>query len=148
MSGRGKPAGRKRKAQTKLPENKETIVKKTPLKTYVLTKFHENWAKNKTAPPPGGNVFPPIMTIFKLVRDIYKIDTQNVTSTENDPLPLAAMFFYRSKLFSNSTVISRNVLTKLQEYWTKNVTSRRKLPPPPGGHVFSPVWTIFELVRT
>ncbi|KAH3888012.1 hypothetical protein DPMN_012033 [Dreissena polymorpha] len=28
----------------------------------------------KTAPPPRGHVFPPIMTIFELVRDIYKID--------------------------------------------------------------------------
>ncbi|KAH3873048.1 hypothetical protein DPMN_036273 [Dreissena polymorpha] len=27
--------------------------------------------KEKFAPPPGGNVFPPIITIFELVRDIY-----------------------------------------------------------------------------
>ncbi|KAH3708604.1 hypothetical protein DPMN_068059 [Dreissena polymorpha] len=65
----------------------------------LLTKFHEDWTINvasrvltrlsffnilftcfhnihieKTAPPPGGHVFLPIMTIFELVRDIYKID--------------------------------------------------------------------------
>ncbi|KAH3725731.1 hypothetical protein DPMN_051580 [Dreissena polymorpha] len=55
--------------------------------TNVLSKFHENWAKNvtssvfkcfhfihikKNAPPTGGHVFSPISTIFKLVRDIKK----------------------------------------------------------------------------
>ncbi|KAH3871434.1 hypothetical protein DPMN_034636, partial [Dreissena polymorpha] len=52
-----------------------------------MSKFYEDWAKNvssrlftcfhyihikKTAPPPGGHVFPLITTIFKLVRDIHK----------------------------------------------------------------------------
>ncbi|KAH3733934.1 hypothetical protein DPMN_040373 [Dreissena polymorpha] len=37
-----------------------------------------------------------------------------------------------------------HVLTKLHEDWTKNGTSR-KTAPPAGGHVFSPIWTIFEL---
>ncbi|KAH3821262.1 hypothetical protein DPMN_123025 [Dreissena polymorpha] len=44
--------------------------------TNVLTKFHENWAKNKTskknALPTGGHVFSPIWTIFELVRHINK----------------------------------------------------------------------------
>ncbi|KAH3727394.1 hypothetical protein DPMN_053328 [Dreissena polymorpha] len=55
------------------------------------------------------------------------------------------MLFYRSKPFSNSTVISKktHVLTKFHEHWTKTVTSRRKLP----RHVFSPICTIFELVQ-
>ncbi|KAH3749228.1 hypothetical protein DPMN_183721 [Dreissena polymorpha] len=30
--------------------------------------------KEKTAPPPGGHVFPLITTIFKLVRDIYIVN--------------------------------------------------------------------------
>ncbi|KAH3847904.1 hypothetical protein DPMN_090239 [Dreissena polymorpha] len=53
--------------------------------TNVLSKFHENWAKNvtstvltcfhyihieKNAPPTGGHVFSPISTIFELVGDI------------------------------------------------------------------------------
>ncbi|KAH3885856.1 hypothetical protein DPMN_009854 [Dreissena polymorpha] len=77
----------------------------------------------KTAPPPGGHVFPPIWTIFELNRHIQKT----------------------------------HVLTEFPEYWTKNVTSRvftcfhyihiEKSAPPQGRHVFSPIWTIFKLVR-
>ncbi|KAH3728916.1 hypothetical protein DPMN_054879 [Dreissena polymorpha] len=107
--------------------------------TNVLTKFHENWAENvtsrvftcfhyihieKNAPPTGGHVFSPIWTIFELVRDINKT----------------------------------NVLTNFHDNWAKIVTSRvftrktaprqpYKNAPPTGGHVFSPIWTIFELVR-
>ncbi|KAH3844774.1 hypothetical protein DPMN_087036 [Dreissena polymorpha] len=87
--------------------------------TNVLSKFHENWAKNvtstvftcfhyihtvkpefsggqKNAPPTGGHVFSPIPTIFKLGK-----------------LPL--------------NTIDKNA------------------PPPTDGHVFSPISTIFEL---
>ncbi|KAH3703826.1 hypothetical protein DPMN_078873 [Dreissena polymorpha] len=35
-----------------------------------------------------------------------------------------------------------NVLTKFHESWAKNKTAQ-----PTGGHVFSPIWTIFHLVR-
>ncbi|KAH3891929.1 hypothetical protein DPMN_016039 [Dreissena polymorpha] len=84
-------------------------------------------AKNVTSrendpPPPGGYAFLPILTIFKLNRHIQKA----------------------------------HVLTKFHEDWTKNVTSRvftcfhyihiEKTAPPPGGHVFSPILTIYELV--
>ncbi|KAH3712796.1 hypothetical protein DPMN_072554 [Dreissena polymorpha] len=37
-----------------------------------------------------------------------------------------------------------NDLTKFHENWAKNVTSRKNATPT-GGHVFSPIWTIFEL---
>ncbi|KAH3699169.1 hypothetical protein DPMN_074123 [Dreissena polymorpha] len=77
----------------------------------------------KTAPPPGGHVFPPIWTICEL----------------------------------NCHIQKTHVLTKFHEDWTKNVTSRvftcfhyihiEKTAPPPGGHVFSPILTIFKLVR-
>ncbi|KAH3896015.1 hypothetical protein DPMN_020186 [Dreissena polymorpha] len=53
--------------------------------------------------------------------------------------------------------VRRNVLTKFHENWEKNLTSRvftcfnyihiEKNAPPTGGHVFSPIWTIFELIR-
>ncbi|KAH3890286.1 hypothetical protein DPMN_014362 [Dreissena polymorpha] len=58
-------------------------------KTNVLTKFHEDWAKNvssrlfscfhnihieTTAPPSGGHVFQMITTIFKLCRTDGKTD--------------------------------------------------------------------------
>ncbi|KAH3768213.1 hypothetical protein DPMN_169425 [Dreissena polymorpha] len=88
---------------------------------------------------------------------------------EKNAPSLVAMFLKQQKPFSNSSkniigtnlqtkfhddrkinVTSRktHVLTKFHEDWTKNVTSRReKTAPPPGGHVFSPIWPIFELVR-
>ncbi|KAH3862210.1 hypothetical protein DPMN_025176 [Dreissena polymorpha] len=62
-----------------------------------LTKFLENWAKNvtsivltcfhyihieKNAPPTGGHVFSPIMTIFELVREINK--TNVLTNFHDD----------------------------------------------------------------
>ncbi|KAH3820838.1 hypothetical protein DPMN_122587 [Dreissena polymorpha] len=108
--------------------------------TNVLSKFHEHWAKNvtstvftcfhnihieKNAPPTGSHVFSPIPTIFKLVRDINKT----------------------------------NVLTNFHDDWAKIVTSRvftrenchyihiEKNAPPTGVHVFSPISTIYELVR-
>ncbi|KAH3884516.1 hypothetical protein DPMN_008497 [Dreissena polymorpha] len=99
--------------------------------TNVLTKFHENWAKNvtsrvftcfhyihieKNAPPTGGHVFAPIWIIFKLVRDINKT----------------------------------NVLTNFHDDWAKLVTSRvftRKTALPTGGHVFQWTGTTFELIQ-
>ncbi|KAH3849760.1 hypothetical protein DPMN_092164 [Dreissena polymorpha] len=88
-------------------------------KHHVLSKFHENWAKNVTStvekcPATGGHVFSPIPTIFKLVRDINKI----------------------------------NVLTTFHDDWAQIVTSRvftRKTAPPTGGHVFQWIKTTFEL---
>ncbi|KAH3894186.1 hypothetical protein DPMN_018343 [Dreissena polymorpha] len=139
MSGRGKPAGRKRKAQTKLPENQETRVNKTPPGGHVFLPIQTIFELNckKTAPPPGGHVFPPIMTIFELIRDIYKIDAKNVTSR------VFTSFFLLFKYKGNDSPHGghkTHVLTKFHEDWTKNKTA-----PPPGGHVFSPIGTIFEL---
>ncbi|KAH3736111.1 hypothetical protein DPMN_042673 [Dreissena polymorpha] len=97
--------------------------------TNVLTKFHENWAKNvpsrvltcfhyihveKNAPPTGDHVFFTIWTIFELVRKINKT----------------------------------NVLTNFDDDWAKIVTSRvftRKTAPPTDGHVFQRTGTTFEL---
>ncbi|KAH3845517.1 hypothetical protein DPMN_087798 [Dreissena polymorpha] len=57
----------------------------------------------------------------------------------------------------NSRIKETSVLTNFHKNWAKNVTSRvftcfhymhiEKNSPPTGGHVFSPIWTIFELVR-
>ncbi|KAH3884189.1 hypothetical protein DPMN_008162 [Dreissena polymorpha] len=107
--------------------------------TNVLSKFHENWVENvtstvftcfhyihieKNAPTTCSHVFSPIPTIFKLVRDINKT----------------------------------NVLTNFHDDWAKIVTSRvftrenchyihiEKNAPPTGGHVFSPISTIFDLI--
>ncbi|KAH3879664.1 hypothetical protein DPMN_003570 [Dreissena polymorpha] len=101
--------------------------------TNVLTKFHENRAKNVTSrvftcfhyvhnrekcpahwPPTGSHVFSPIWIIFILVRDINKT----------------------------------NVLTNFHDDWAKIVTSRvftRKTAPPIWGHVFQRTGTTFKL---
>ncbi|KAH3821709.1 hypothetical protein DPMN_123476 [Dreissena polymorpha] len=98
--------------------------------TNVLTKFHENWAKNvtsKNAPPTGGHVFSPIWTIFELVQHINEtivlINFHDdwatiVTSREKLPRPLAAIF----KL--DRDIIRTNLLTKFHEDRTINVASR------------------------
>ncbi|KAH3856299.1 hypothetical protein DPMN_098885 [Dreissena polymorpha] len=95
----------------------------------ILTKFHENWAKNvtsrvftcfhyihieKTDPPTGGHVFSQNWTISKIVRYINKT----------------------------------NVFTKFQDDGAKIVTSRvftRKTAPPTGGHFFQQTGITFEL---
>ncbi|KAH3809085.1 hypothetical protein DPMN_137448 [Dreissena polymorpha] len=124
--------------------------------TNVLTKFHENWAKNATfrestcfhyihlekmAPHTGGHVFSPIWTIFELDR----VFTSHVIQLTGTIFEL------------NSHIKETNVLTKIHVNWAKNVTSREftcfyyihieKNAPPTGGHVFSPIRTIFKLVR-
>ncbi|KAH3770051.1 hypothetical protein DPMN_171330 [Dreissena polymorpha] len=88
--------------------------------TNVLSKFHENWAKNVTSTknaPTGGHVFSPIPTIFKLVRDINK-----------------------TNVLTNFMMIGQKLENCHYIHIEKNA-------PPTGGHVFSPISTIFELVR-
>ncbi|KAH3862130.1 hypothetical protein DPMN_025093 [Dreissena polymorpha] len=74
-------------------------------------------------PPPGGHVFLLIRTIFEL----------------------------------NLRIQETNFCPNVMKIGPKNVTSRvftclhyihmEKTAPPPGSHVFSPIWTIFDLVR-
>ncbi|KAH3876384.1 hypothetical protein DPMN_000224 [Dreissena polymorpha] len=125
--------------------------------TNVLTKFHENWAKNvtsrKNAPPTGSHVFSPIWTIFELVRDINK--TNVLTNVNDDWAKIVTSRPNKENCPPGSH--ETNVLTKFHEHLAKNVTSRvftcfhyihiEKNAPPTGGHVFSPIWTIFELVQ-
>ncbi|KAH3842428.1 hypothetical protein DPMN_115924, partial [Dreissena polymorpha] len=136
--------------------------------TNVLTKFHENWAKNVTSrvekcPATGGHVFSPIWTIFELVLDIN--NTNVLTNFHDDWAKIVTSRVFTSHVIQltgtifklNSHIKETNVLTKFHENWAKNVTSSvficfhyihiEKNAPPTGGHVFSPTWTIFELVR-
>ncbi|KAH3791026.1 hypothetical protein DPMN_169236 [Dreissena polymorpha] len=63
----------------------------------------------------------------------------------------------RTILELNRHIQKTHVLAKFHEDWTKKVNSRvftcfhyihvEKTAPPPSGHVFSPIWTIFEVVR-
>ncbi|KAH3713565.1 hypothetical protein DPMN_073357 [Dreissena polymorpha] len=148
-------------------------------KINVLTKFHENWAKNvtsrvftcfyyihieKNAPPTGSHVFSPIWTIFELVRDINK--TNVLTNFHDDWAKIVTSRVFTSHVIQLTRIISKlnshnieetNALTKFQENWEKNVNFRvftcfhyihiEKNAQPTGGHVFSPIWTIFKLVR-
>ncbi|KAH3777702.1 hypothetical protein DPMN_179150 [Dreissena polymorpha] len=127
--------------------------------TNVLTKFHENWAKNVTS-----------RIIFKLVCDINKtnsltnfhddwakIVTSRVFTRKTAPLTGGHGFHQTETTFElNQHIIKANILTKFHDDWTKNVTSSvltcfhyihmEKNAPPTGSHVFSPIWTIFTLV--
>ncbi|KAH3733892.1 hypothetical protein DPMN_040331 [Dreissena polymorpha] len=122
----------------------------------------------KTVPPPGGHIFHWTETIFELNQHIIKtniltnfelgrgiIGTNVQTKFHEDRTINVA-----SKVFTRQIELRTNVQTKFHEDWTINVTPRvltsktalppggnRKLPRLPGGHVFSPIWTIFELVQ-
>ncbi|KAH3825936.1 hypothetical protein DPMN_127823 [Dreissena polymorpha] len=103
--------------------------------------------------------------IFQLVREINKTNAKNVTSIVFDhkvncPTPLAAIHVIQltGTIFElNSRIKETNVLPKFHEIRAENVTSRvftcfhyihiEKNDLPTGGNVFSPIWTIFNLVR-
>ncbi|KAH3814151.1 hypothetical protein DPMN_142643 [Dreissena polymorpha] len=120
----------------------------------ILTKFHEDRKINvasrvKNAPPHGSHVFQANIIIFKPIQDINETNiltkfhedwTINVASRVKNAPP------FGSHVFQANT----KLLTKFHEEWTINVASRVlaiKTPPPLGGHVFSLIWTIFELVQ-
>ncbi|KAH3749584.1 hypothetical protein DPMN_184085 [Dreissena polymorpha] len=108
-------------------------------KTNVLTKFHHDKATNVTSrvfPSPPANIrqsnnffFQNLVNKTNAFNKFHHDWAKNVTSRVHPP-------------GSHET----NVLTIFLENWAKNVTSRKNAPPT-GGHVFSPIWTIFELVR-
>ncbi|KAH3891501.1 hypothetical protein DPMN_015605 [Dreissena polymorpha] len=136
--------------------------------TNVLTKFHESWANNVTSrvekcPAHWRPCFSPIWTIFDLGRDINKTNVKTNFHDDGAKLktapPTGGHVFQRTgtTFGLNQHIIKANILTKFHENWTKNVTSRvftcfhyihiEKNAPPTGCHVFSPIWTIFELIR-
>ncbi|KAH3700305.1 hypothetical protein DPMN_075280 [Dreissena polymorpha] len=128
--------------------------------TNVLSKFHENWAKNvtsivftcfhyihikKNAPPIGGHVFSPIPTIFNFVQDINKTNPNRenchyIHIEKNAPPTGGHVFSPISTIFELIRDINKtNVLTNFHDDWAKILTSRvftRKTAPPTGGHVF------------
>ncbi|KAH3883093.1 hypothetical protein DPMN_007043 [Dreissena polymorpha] len=140
--------------------------------TNLLTKFHEDRTKMKTAPPTCGHVFQQTRTNFELNQHIIK--TNILTNFELDRDIIWTKLLTKFHEDRKRNVPSRvpvtkahlsnqetKVLTKFHENWAKNVTSRvftltgddcitnscEKNAPPTGGHVFSPIWTIFDLVR-
>ncbi|KAH3887637.1 hypothetical protein DPMN_011655 [Dreissena polymorpha] len=136
-----------------------------------LSKFHNDRKINvdsrvltrKNAPPP----WMPYIIGMNLLTKFHEDHTINVASTvltrffyshlrKNAP-PLGSHVFQANVTIfqQNRHIQKRHVLTKFHEDWTKNVTSRvftcfhyihiEKTALPPGSHVFSPIWTIFEL---
>ncbi|KAH3823617.1 hypothetical protein DPMN_125427 [Dreissena polymorpha] len=110
------------------------------------TEFHEDWtinvASRENATPLGSHVFQANVNIFELIKDNNKT---NLLTTFNDKRAKMALGRSpeRNIVQTNNLVNSNktNVLSKFHENWAKNVTSTV------GGHVISPIPTIFELVR-
>ncbi|KAH3794240.1 hypothetical protein DPMN_147771 [Dreissena polymorpha] len=105
--------------------------------------------------PHCGNVFQQTGTIFELVQDI--IGTNLLKKFHEDPT-INGVFPPIWTIFElNHHIQKTHVLTIFHEDCIKNVTSRaftcfhyihiEKSAPPPGDHVFSSIWTVFELVR-
>ncbi|KAH3726211.1 hypothetical protein DPMN_052068 [Dreissena polymorpha] len=134
--------------------------------------FHEDRTINvdsrvKNAPPLGSHVFQANVTIFKLIQDIIETNllnkfhedwTINVASRvftshirKNAPALGSHVFQANVTIFEViQDIIKTNLLTKFHEDWTINVAFRvltRKTALLPGGHVFSSIWTIFELAK-
>ncbi|KAH3820715.1 hypothetical protein DPMN_122464 [Dreissena polymorpha] len=125
--------------------------------TNVLSKFHENWAKNvtstKNAPPTGSHLVRDINKTNVLTNfhdDWAKIVTSRVFTREN------CHYIHTEKhalptgghVFSQISTIFELILTNFHDDWAKIVTSRvltRKTAPPTGGHVFQWIGTNFEL---
>ncbi|KAH3815151.1 hypothetical protein DPMN_143672 [Dreissena polymorpha] len=101
--------------------------------------FHEDWTinvtsrvlKRKTVTTTSGYVFHSTGTIFERVEDFLEkhLTRKNWHATWQP------------------YIIRTNVLTKFHEDWTINLTFTVKTALPPGGHVFLPTGTIFELVK-
>ncbi|KAH3888881.1 hypothetical protein DPMN_012924 [Dreissena polymorpha] len=119
--------------------------------TNLLTKFHEDRKINvasrvltrKNAPPPRSHVFQPTGIIFELFQDIIGMNLLtkfNEDWTVNVASRVFTRFYYSH---------TRKIAPPLGSH-TINVASRvltRKNAPPPGGHVFKAIKTIFELIQ-
>ncbi|KAH3858712.1 hypothetical protein DPMN_101338 [Dreissena polymorpha] len=81
---------------------------------------------------------------MNLLTKFHEDRTINVASREKCPAPWQPCFSSKRNHFQTH---QRN---HTDQSFSINVVSRvltRKTAPPPGGHVFSPIWTIFEFVR-
>ncbi|KAH3894862.1 hypothetical protein DPMN_019021 [Dreissena polymorpha] len=137
--------------------------------THVLTKFHENLAKNltlrvitffhyihieKNSPPTGGHVFSPIWTIFELVQDInkstaFRVPRSAAKASRRLRRTTDELAMTKARVFSENSLANKTtVLTNFHDDWEKIVTFRvftRKTAIPTGGHVFQRTGTTFEL---
>ncbi|KAH3872616.1 hypothetical protein DPMN_035835 [Dreissena polymorpha] len=96
---------------------------------------------HKTAPLPGGHVFPPITTIFKLVRGIHITNTKLVTSrVKKTPPPPGSHVFLPIQ-----TIIKLNLRSPSLTQMNRSQDEKNALPL--GSHVFQAEVTIFELIQ-
>ncbi|KAH3805125.1 hypothetical protein DPMN_133422 [Dreissena polymorpha] len=120
----------------------------------LLTKFHEDRTMNvasrpfmENAPPLGSHVFQANTNLRNKFHEDRKINVASrvLTRKKNAP-PLGCHVFQANVTIFEliQDIIQTNPLTKFHEDWTIIMASRvltRKTAP----HVFSPIWTIFEL---
>ncbi|KAH3829499.1 hypothetical protein DPMN_131495 [Dreissena polymorpha] len=108
--------------------------------TSVLTKCHEDWTKNvssrlftfsldtkkENCPNHWQPCFPPIMTIFELARDIYKIEEMT------PPGGHVFLYTYLNHFKLNRYIQKTLVVSKFHEDWTKKCDFYKKTASPPG----------------
>ncbi|KAH3731029.1 hypothetical protein DPMN_057034 [Dreissena polymorpha] len=102
-----------------------------------------NLSAQKNAPPLGSHVFQAKVTIFKLIQDI--IATNLLTKFHEDrKINVASRVLTRKKCPApwRPYIIGMNLLTKFHFILALH-SHIKKNAPPPGGHVFSPIWTVF-----
>ncbi|KAH3886119.1 hypothetical protein DPMN_010120 [Dreissena polymorpha] len=98
--------------------------------------------------PPGSHVFQQTGTIFELIQD--NIGTNLLTKFHEDPTINVASTVLTRQIFMmhnrRQTIDKRFLLTLLFTCFHYTCIHINKTAPPPGGHVFPPIMTIFELV--
>ncbi|KAH3780083.1 hypothetical protein DPMN_157893 [Dreissena polymorpha] len=129
---------------------------KNIIKTNVLTNCQvQDWTINVTFrvknPPPQPK---PFLNESKIL--CAALQVADKVLTRKNALPPGS-HFHEGRTINTRTLfeliqckIRTNVLTKFHEDCTVNVSFRvltRKMPPPPGGHVFRATRTIFKLVQ-
>ncbi|KAH3793046.1 hypothetical protein DPMN_146548 [Dreissena polymorpha] len=100
----------------------------------VLTRFYYSHIRKKEKCPA------PLKPCFSSKHNL----TINVASREKCPAPGGHVFKTTKTIFELiQDIIGKNLLTKLHDEQQINVTSRKKMPRPRGGHVFQPTGIIF-----
>ncbi|KAH3827963.1 hypothetical protein DPMN_129909 [Dreissena polymorpha] len=128
------------------------------IETNLLTKFHEERTINVASREFTRKNSPSLVAIYHWDKSSDQFHDDRKINVTSRVLTSGHAFLQIRTIFElNCHIQKTHVLTKFHEHWTKNVTSRvfpcfhfihiEKTAPPPGGHVFSPIWTIFELVR-
>ncbi|KAH3749429.1 hypothetical protein DPMN_183927 [Dreissena polymorpha] len=112
----------------------------------LLTKFHEDGTTNQML--TDGRTYVGQRPVRKAHLSNQFAHLRETNILFHDPRPIRTIF----KLVRD--INKTNVLTNFHDDWAKIVPSRvcqyihiEKNAPPTGGHAFSPISTIFELVR-